>query len=141
MTSDDKNLWREWWLGCINELTSLDLQKKSWLDKTHTNPHWSFVEFMCSYFDDLGIDDHYEYPIDKGWLTNQEFEIIKDWHEALDKYDSPKNGDYDHSAILNDPKWLDILQIGQTMKNKLVSTLNETEKKILTEEIHYLNLV
>ncbi len=141
MTTGYKNLWRERWLGCINELTSFDLQQKSWLAKTQTNPHWSFVEFMCSYFDDLGIDDYYKYPIDKGWLTNQEFEIIKDWHEALDKYESPKNDDYDHSAILNDPKWLEILKIGQIMKSKLASTLNETEKKILTEEINYLNFV
>lgn len=141
MTNDDKNLWRERWLGCINELTSLDLQKKSWLDKTHSNPHWSFVEFMCSYFDDLGIEDNYKYPIDNGWLTDQEFEIIKDWHEALDKYNSPKNDDYDHSAILIDSKWLDILQSGLIMKSKLVSTLNEIEKKILIEEINYLNFV
>lgn len=137
MTSDDKNLWRERWLGCINELTSLDLQKKSWLDKTHTNPLWSFVEFMCSYFDDLGIDGHYKYQIDKDWLTNQEFEIIKDWHYALYKYVSPKNDDYDYSAILNDPKWLNILQIGLTMKSKLASILDETEKNILTKEINY----
>ncbi|HSC53163.1 MAG TPA: hypothetical protein VLC98_06085 [Phnomibacter sp.] len=134
MTSDDKNLWRERWLGCINELTSLDLQKKSWLDKTHTNRHWSFVELICSYFDDLGINDNYKNPLDKGWVTGHEFEIIKDWHEALDKYDSPKNDDYDHAAILNDHKWLDILQSGLTMKSKLALTLNETEKKILTEE-------
>ena len=141
MTSDDKKLWRERWLGCINELTSLDLQKKSWLDKTHTNPHWSFVEFMCSYFDDLSIDDNYKYPIDSGWLTDQELKIIKDWHEALDKYNSPKNDDSDHEAILTDPNWLDIMQSGQIMKSKLASTLNETEKKILTEEINYLNFV
>ena len=141
MKSNDKNLWRERWLGCINELTSLDLQKKSWLDKTHTNLHCSFPEFMCSYFDDLGIDDNYKNSIDKGWLTNQEFEIIKDWHEALDKYDSPKNDDYDHSAILNDPKWLSILQIGKIMKSKLVSMLNENEKKILTEETNYSNFI
>ena len=141
MTNDDKSLWRERWLGCINELTSLDLQKKSWLDKTQTNPHWSFVEFMCSYFDDLGIDDNYKNPIDSGWLTDKEFEIIKDWHEALDKYDSPKNDDFDHAAILTDPKWLYILQSGLTMKNQLASVLNETEKKTLTEEINYLNFV
>ncbi|MBX7225763.1 MAG: hypothetical protein K1X55_07015 [Chitinophagales bacterium] len=141
MTSDNKKLWRERWLGCINELTSLDLQKKSWLDKTHTNPHWSFVEFMCSYFDDLSIDDNYKYQIDNGWLTDKELEIIKDWHKALDKYNAPKNDDYDHEAILTDPKWLDILQSGQIMKSKLASTLNETEKKIVTEEINYLNFV
>lgn len=139
MITDDKNLWRERWLGCINELTSHDLQKKSWQDKTHTNPHWSFVEFMSSYFDDLGIDDHYKNTIEKGWLTVQEFEIIKDWHEALNKYDSSNNDDYDHAAILNDPKWLDILRIGLTMKSILAQTLNEPERKILTEEINFLN--
>jgi hypothetical protein len=141
MTKDDKNLWRERWLSCINELTSFELQKKSWLDKTQTNPHWSFVEFMCSYFDDLGIDDNYKYSLEKGWLTDHEFEIIKDWHEALDKYDAPKNDDHDLVEILNDPQWIDILQSGLTMKSKLASTLNETEKKILTEEINYLNFV
>ncbi len=141
MTSDDKKLWRERWLCCINELTSLDLQKNSWLDRTHTNPHWSFVEFMCSYFDDLGIDDNYKYPIDSGWLTDQELEIIKEWHEAMDKYSSPKNDNYDHEAILTDPRWLDIVKCGQLMKSKLASKLNETEKKILIEEINHLNFV
>lgn len=135
MTNNDKNLWRERWLDCINELTSLDLQKKSWLDRTQTNPHWSFVEFMCSYFDDLAIDDNYKFLLEKYWLTNQEFEIIKDWHEALDKYVSPKNDDYDHAAILTDQKWLDILQIGLTMKRKLATILNEKEVKILTRNL------
>ena len=137
MTSDDKKIWREKWLRCINELTSLELQKKSWFDRTQKNPHWSFVEFICSYFADLGIDDHYKYPIDKGWLTNHEFEIIKDWHEALDKYNSPDNNDNDHAAILTDPKWLDILQRGQEVKRKLAAILNETENEVLTEEINY----
>lgn len=141
MTINDRSLWRERWFGCINELTSLDLQKKSWLDNTQINPHWSFVEFMCSYFDDLGIDDNYKYPLDKSWLTEKEFEIIKDWHEALDKYESPKNDDSDHIGILTDSKWLDILQRGQKMKNKLASTLDEIEIKILNEEINYLNFV
>ncbi|MDQ0641308.1 hypothetical protein QF042_004873 [Pedobacter sp. W3I1] len=141
MTTDDMNLWRERWLVCINELTSLNLQKKSWLDMTNANPHWSYVEFMCSYFNDLGIDDNYKHPLDKGWLTDQEFGIIKEWHEALDKYDSSKNDDYGHIAILNDSNWFDILQIGLTMKEKLVATLSERETEILTEEINYLKFV
>ena len=139
MANKDKNLWRSRWLVCINQLTSLDLQKKSWLDKTQTSTYWSFVEFMCSYFDDLGIDNNYQYILDKGWISEYEFNIINDWNQTLSKYNSPKNNDYNHTAILSDPKWLDILQNGLTMKNKLAQTLNETEKKILTEEINYLN--
>ena len=141
MTSSTKNLWRERWLGCINELTSLDLQRESWFDRTHTNPHWSFVEFMCSYFDDLAIDENYKYQLDNSWITSQEFEIIKDWHESLDKYNSPKKDDYDHEAILNDSKWLEILQSGVAMKSKLAVRLNEKETEILTEKINYLKFV
>ena len=141
MESNEKDLWRGNWLSRINELTSFDLQKKSWLDKTHTNPHWSFIEFMCCYFDDLAIDNNYQYPLEKGWLTKKEFEIIKEWNEALDKYNSPKNNDYDHEAILNDSKWLEILRSGVTMKIKLAERLNEKETEILSEKINYLKFV
>lgn len=141
MTNNDKDRWRESWLGCINELTSLNLQKKAWLDRTHTNPHWSFIEFMCSYFDDLAIDENYKGLLENGWVTKQEFEILREWHEALDKYKAPKNDDYDNEAVLNDFKWLEILQKGIQAKVKLNETLNEREKNILTEEINYLNYV
>ncbi|MHB9142222.1 MAG: hypothetical protein ACYC25_10130 [Paludibacter sp.] len=141
MTRIEKNLWRERWFGCINELTSFDLQRKSWLDRTQTNPHWSFVEFMCSYFDDLVIDENYKYPIENELITRQEYEIIKDWHEALNKYNSPENNDYDNEAILKDPKWLDILQTGVNVRNNLAKTLNETEIQFLTKEIDYLKFI
>jgi len=137
MTNNDKKLWRERWLSCINELTSLDLQRKSWLDNTHSNPHWTFVEFMCSYFDDLAIDENYKYQLDKDWVTNNEFEIIEDWHNALDKYNSSKN-DYDNEAILNDPEWLKILQIGVATRNNLAKILNDTEKQFLNDKIDNL---
>ncbi|MPM08933.1 hypothetical protein SDC9_55249 [bioreactor metagenome] len=133
----DRNIWRGNWLSCINELTSLNLQKQCWLDKTNTNPHWSFVEFMCCYFDDLAIEDNYKYPLENGWLAKQEFEIIKDWHESLGKYESPNNNDYDHQAILSDSRWLDILQMGLAMKSKLEAILDENERRILTENIYY----
>jgi hypothetical protein len=138
MKSNDKNSWRERWLNCINELTSLELQKKSWLDRTQTNPHWSFVEFMGSYFDDLVIDNNYKYPLYKGWITFYEYKIVKDWHEELDKYNSPQHDDYNHESILNDPKWLDILKIGTNIKPKLAELLNETEKQILLKEMDYI---
>lgn len=131
MIDTDKNLWRENWLGCINELTSIELQKKTWLDINQTNPHWSFVEFMCCYFDDLYIDENYKNPLEKGWLTQQEFEIIANWHSALDKYKPLNNDDYDHIGILNDPKWLEIVKVGLLAKRELMVVLNEKERNIL----------
>lgn len=141
MTRDNKGLWRERWLNCINQLTSFDLQKISWVDKTHKNLHWSFVEFICSYFDDLAIDDNYKWQLDKGWVTNKEFEIIENWHIALDNYKSPNNDDYDNEAILNDPIWKEILQIGIKARNELEKILNDTERQFLTEEIDYLKYI
>ena len=141
MINHDKTLWREKWLFYINELTSLKLQKKSWLDKTQTNPHWSFVEFMCSYFDDLAIDDNYKYQLDKRWLTKKEFEIIKNWHIALDNYNSPKDDNYDNEVIVNDPNWIEISQLGFATRDELTKVLNESERQILNEEIDYLKYI
>ena len=133
-----KNNWRPRWLSSINELTSLDLQKKSWLDTKVRNPHWSFIEFMCKYFDDLALDDNYKDPLQRGLLTSQEFEIIKEWHEELNNYNSPDNDDSNDDAILKDPAWVKILQIGLIAKSELAKTLSGFEKEILTEEINHL---
>lgn len=132
-----KEIWRKRWLESINELTSINLQRKSWLDRTNMNPHWSFVEFMCSYFDDTLVYD-YKYLVEINWVTKEEYEIIKEWHNALDKYDAPKNNDFDHKAILNDIKWIDIVQAGANAKSKLAEKLNSVEKEYLITEIDYL---
>ena len=132
-----KEQWRSRWLSCLNELTSIELQKKSWVDKSNTNPHWSFVEFMCSYFDDLAIDNQYEYPLTENWITKNEFEIIKKWHGLLDKYDSPSNDGYDVVNILEDRNWQLIVEEGQKAKIELSKIISNSEKQILNEEIDY----
>ncbi|GAA4842227.1 hypothetical protein [Algivirga pacifica] len=132
-----EEIWRNRWLSCINELTSLRLQRESWLDKTNSNPHWSFVEFMCSYFDDLGIDNNYAHQLNNDLISNKEFEIIKPWHELLDKYNSPKNDDYDVEKILEDKEWQLIVEKGVKVKIELSNCLNEAENQILNEEIDY----
>jgi hypothetical protein len=66
---------------------------------------------------------------------------LEKWHIKLDKYNSPKNDDYDNEATLNDPKWLEVLQIGVETRNKLAKTLNETERQFLTEEIDYSKFI
>jgi hypothetical protein len=58
-------------------LTSIDLQKASWLDKENTNPHWSFVEFICCYFDDLALDDNYKSEINEGFVSIEEYNLIR----------------------------------------------------------------
>ncbi len=137
MNDEQKQLWRNRWLSCINELTSLDLQRKSWLDKSNTNPHWTFVEFMCCYFDDLGFENNYDNEIADGWISEREFESIKVWHELLGKYDSPTKDDYDVEAILADEEWQMIVEKGRNAKIELSRLLSKEEADILNEEIDY----
>ena len=132
-----KENWRKRWLNSINELTSVELQKKSWFDMENTNSHWSFVEFMCCYFDDLMIDDNYKYQLEKNWITETEYQIISEWHSELDKYEAPNKDDYDVVKILEDKNWLRIVNLGEKVKEKLVNQLPENETKILTEMIDY----
>ena len=125
-------------MSSINELTSIDLQRKSWLDKHQTNPHWSFVEFMCSYFDDLLCDFPYSHYIEIGWVSPKEYEILSHWHQALDTYQAPNNDDNDRVAILEDKKWLEIVRSGEKAKEKLANLLSNEEQQALTETINYI---
>jgi hypothetical protein len=129
--------WRRQWLNCINELTSLELQNKSWLDE-HSSPRWGFVEFMCGYFDDLLINDQeYQTFIDEDWLTKEEFSTIRHWHDSLAQYEPPNNNEYDERAILADPHWIAIVNIGQLAKYALAQMLTPPERQILIRHINH----
>jgi hypothetical protein len=131
----DKARWRINWLSSINELTSLELQHKMWLDPKYKaapywNPHWSFVEFMCCYFDDT-VNEDYSFYVQEGIISAPEYEVIKDWHAMLDKYMAPNKDDSNNEAILNDLEWREIVEMGNRAKNELAGLLNGEEKEVL----------
>lgn len=132
----NREIWRKAWLNSINELTSIELQTLAWLDKTQTNPHWSFAEFMCHYFDDLMCDFDYKYYVSIGFVNHEEHEALKHWHEVLGKYNAPNNNN-DAASILKDDKWMEIIRIGEQAKAQLAHRLENDEKKILTGKIIY----
>ena len=131
LTMDSKKMWRQRWLDSISELTSLELQQNSWLDPQNRSPHWSFVEFMCCYFDDLLGDHDYQHYIDKEWVMKDEYAAIKEWHTWLKGYEPPKGDPYDHKVILDDKKWQEITAYGEQAKKKLTWLLPTEEKEIL----------
>ena len=128
--------WRENWLKSINELTSFEIQKKTWLDFENANPHWSFIEFISCYFDDLVISENYDDEIKTGLVTKEEYETIKEWHNLIAEYKAPNNDNYNHEKILEDKIWVEILKIGEKAKRDLSGIINKTEKKILEKEIN-----
>jgi len=130
-----KETWRQDWLKSINELTSIDIQRNSWLDKNNTNPHWSFIEFIVCYFDDILEGKDYQHFILKGWITQKELESIKDWHKSLEGYESPNHNDYDHESILNDINWIQVVKQGVEAKRNLIQLINNEERKYLIDKI------
>ena len=131
----NKVLWRENWLISINELTDYNLQKISWLNKETKSPHWSFAEFMCSYFNDLTLENGYEEYLKIDWVTEKEYLVLKNWHNQLEKYKSPNENDWADDLILNDKNWIEIVKIGKTAKENLFIGLTENEKEILKKNL------
>src|SRR5690242_4076682 len=114
----NKEIWRVRWLTAISELTNLDLQLKMWLDENNANPHWGFVEFMCCYFDDVFCGETYQDFLRDKWLTEAEYSCVKQWHDELLNYHAPNANDYDDVAVLNDPKWRNIVALGAKVRQE-----------------------
>ena len=112
-------LWRVRWKASIEELTSLDHQRKTWLDEAEPSVHYSYVEFMCCYFDDMFCGLSYSQLVEDGYVSEQEKDAVMEWHTALAEYNSPGNDDYDDAAILNDSEWIRIAALGAEAWRKL----------------------
>ena len=97
--------WRLQWLDCLRDFADLDLQSRMWLDRSNSNPHWSFVEFMCSYFNDTLHQRDYSWALSQGLVTPEEAEAVASLHQALVGYDAPNGDDFDNLAVLHDPAW------------------------------------
>ena len=128
--------WRLNWLQCIQEISDLKQQKAMWLDPKNTNPHWSFSEYMCSYFDDCWLNDDdggYDRKVEDGWVNNEEIAAVAPFHNLFKVYQPPNNAHHDDKAILNDPAWLKIVSLAldaqQLLKN-LVSNDQELHSLI-----------
>ncbi|WP_459211402.1 hypothetical protein [Aquimarina rhabdastrellae] len=127
----DKEIWRRRWLFMIKDLTDLEYQKQTWLYPNNTKPYYSFVEFMCSYFDDLDIGDGYEKVLALNFVSIPEYESIEKWHKLLSVYNAPNDDDYDNKAILQDKKWLEIIALGKESIENLKPKLNSIERSLL----------
>jgi len=128
-----KEIWRQSWLESINNLTSYALQKNCWITIPNGNYHWSFVNFVNSYFKDVLFGSDYQFYIGVKFITQKEYEIIMDWHTDLNNYIPPNGNNFDNLAIFSDKKWLSILFKGIYAKQKLISAIAEGEKRNLEE--------
>jgi hypothetical protein len=128
-----RKAWRKAWLGSIQEIADLDKQQRMWLDVTNTNPHYSPIEYLACYFDDLGLSNRkYIWAVGEGLLTHSESEAVAEFHSCLDAFTHPDL--YDHAAVLDDPEWLEVVSAARSAQSALLNLIDDpAERRTLTE--------
>jgi hypothetical protein len=132
-----KERWRKAWLFALFTLTHLEFQKKLWIDASFDDIISSYCEDMCQYFDDLFLDNGYEYHINNGYISVGEYNTIKDFHNLLSGYDEGSKSD---KEIVYDNSWIEIVKVGYhswidlkgiIKESKEIEFIDEFENKYL----------
>ncbi|MBC7425381.1 MAG: hypothetical protein H7321_02500 [Bacteroidia bacterium] len=91
----------------IAELADLNLQRKLWLnEENNTGFISSYVELICSLFDDFNFADFIDITAPKIDLSNTFFSELNKLRDLLNKYHE-KESDLE---IINDPEWRKIVE-------------------------------
>jgi hypothetical protein len=120
---------RRWWFNSVYQISDLELQRRTWLDPANRNPHWSYVEFVCSFPDDDQLDDAKR----RGFLSVEEHAILIDLNRALVLHKAPGGDDYDNAAVLDDPAWHAVAAQAAAARQRLLElTTDSFEREALS---------
>jgi len=99
----------------IIEASDLALQRKIWLNENNdTGLMSSYVELMCSLFDDFNFDDFIDNRASKIGLSNSVIFELNKLRELLNNYNEKESDE----EIINDPEWKKIVeQAERVIKN------------------------
>jgi hypothetical protein len=121
--------WRLNWLWCLNEFSDIDLQRRMWLDPANRNPHWSYVEIMCSYFDDVIGERTYAALVAEGLISAEEATVVSVLHTLLDSHEAPGGDDWNAVRLLADPAWQAIVTEAKKANRRLAEYLVDPAEK------------
>lgn len=118
---------RSGWLSLVSEIADLDLQRRTWLDPSNRNPHWSYIEFVSSFPDREQISQ----GLQEGWLKEAEGDALNDLRVAIDAYSPPGNDPYDNAAVIGDPAWRSVAAAAELVKRQLLAAAPEQGRAAL----------
>lgn len=125
--------WRSSWLYSIQELSDLEMQRATWLNPHNDNPHYSFVEYVEAYLDDLALGDAnggYAACVAEGLMSEEEAAAALKLHALLERYEPPTDR-YDHHTILEDPEWHYIVSAAEEAKASLLSIIVQPHERAI----------
>lgn len=127
----DYKFWRTEWFYSIDELSDLAGQRRTWLDPNQISPHFTYVEFICTYFDRRmsTSPDGYRELIEQGYLTDDEARAVSDLHLLIGAYRPPRGDNNDHIDILDDPSWHQVVNAAAVARDRLLMLLTDEEER------------
>ena len=142
MHDETKRSIRNRWIESIFELAHYEFQNRLWIEADYENSVGDFTECVCSYFDDLNLDDGYFEFIENGIISESEFEIVSELHSEFDKYvENTKETDLSDKDVLKDMEWVAVTNLGLKTWNRLKENMKSTsdKEKMVELEKYYLN--
>lgn len=125
LEADAAEQLRSWWFCLLSEIADLELQRRTWLDRTNRNPHWSYIEFVSSF---PGCEQISQ-GLREGWLTAGEFAVLNELRRVLDGYSPPGHDPYDNAAVLGDPAWHSVVEAAGRAKRQLLATTTDGRER------------
>lgn len=101
----------------IEELSSVDLQEKMWLNQNNdTGRISSYAELMCSLYDDCFLELVLKKAMEKYGHSNNALNGLYKLSSLLNNYEEPyTNGHIDDELIIKDSNWQMIVKLAQTV--------------------------
>jgi hypothetical protein len=130
ITSEVAATLRRQWFDSVYEIADIEYQRRTWLTPPDRSPHWTYVEFCCSYPD----ADDLQAARDNGYLSAEVFELLAALDEALVSYTAADA--YDHRAILEDPNWHAVVAKAEQIRQQLLTlTVDPVEQRHLMGQL------
>jgi hypothetical protein len=122
---EDWSSLRRQWFGSVYEIADIEFQCRTWLSPPTSSPHWSYIEFCCSY----PQLDQLEFALNDGFLSRIEFDLLASLGRAIEEHRSPQGNDYDHSAILEDPTWHTVVAKAERARQELLRIVSDPNER------------
>ena len=111
---------RKRWIYSLFEFAHLEYQSRLWIEAQYSDIIGDATEAICGYFDDLDLNNGYESFVKEGFVTQEEAEIVSEFHDLLNIYVSrPEKNSLSDKNMLRDIEWINLTKLAKVNWEKL----------------------
>ena len=100
----------------IEELSSVDLQNKLWLNRNNNTGRISSYTLMCTLYDDINLELVLRKAMEKYGYSSDALNGLYQLNSLLNNYKEPySNGNIDDELVIKDSNWQVVVEQAQTV--------------------------